>query len=89
MKRIKSRVVKKFYYCYCCKNFVDKPTYDSEGAKCPKCGWSVVKIRKPKSENEAWAVLFQLTILSRLDVDELRNVEHTCPECACCNNLDA
>lgn len=89
MKRIKSRTVEKLYYCYCCKNFVDKPTYDSEGAKCSKCGWSVVKIKKPKSENEAWAALFQLAILSQLDVVELRNVERNRSECVCCNNLDA
>ena len=84
MKRIKSRAVEKFYYCYCCKNFISQPTHDSEGVKCPKCGWPIVKIKKPKSENEAWAALFQLAILSQLDVDELRNVEHTC-----CTSLDA
>jgi hypothetical protein len=75
MKMVKSKAVKKFYYCYCCKNFISQPTYDSEEAKCPKCGCSVVKIKEPKSENEAWAVLFQLAILSRLDVDKLRNAD--------------
>lgn len=75
---IKSKAVKKFYYCCFCKDFISKPTYESERAECSKCGWPIVEIKEPKSEDEAWAVLVQLAILNHLDIDKLRNVECTC-----------
>lgn len=90
MKMIKSKAVKKFYYCYCCKNFISQPTYDSEGAKCPKCGWSIVKIKKPKSENEALAILLQLAILSEgmnyIDSGKKSNdtIKSYCSKCDIC-----
>ena len=27
--------------CTCCNRHIREPTYDMEGAKCPKCGWSI------------------------------------------------
>lgn len=27
--------------CPCCNRHIREPTYDMEGAKCPKCGWSI------------------------------------------------
>lgn len=27
--------------CSCCNKHIREPTYDMEGAKCPKCGWSI------------------------------------------------
>lgn len=74
--------------CPCCNLHIREPTYDMEGAKCPKCGWLIYK----KNERIDIMAKIILTDLEKAHIDMyidfITTNDDPCTECclksSCC-----